>query len=35
LDGTPEGDLINATMDRMYKEVARFGKLCVYRIVEQ
>ncbi|MGE4422018.1 MAG: ArnT family glycosyltransferase [Pseudodesulfovibrio sp.] len=32
LDGTPEGDLINATMGRMYHKVAQFGMLGVFRI---
>ena len=31
--GTPEGDLINATMRERYEKVAQFGRLGVFRIV--
>jgi hypothetical protein len=35
VDGTPVGDLINASMKRMYKKVAQFGNLAVYRIADE
>jgi len=34
-EGTPEGDLINATMRRQYKQVAQFGNLGVFRIADK
>ncbi|MEZ7197981.1 ArnT family glycosyltransferase [Pseudodesulfovibrio karagichevae] len=34
VDGTLVGDLINASMKRMYKKVVQFGDLIVYRIVD-
>ena len=34
-EGTPEGDLINATMRDRYEKVAQFGRLGVFRIVDE